>query len=236
MRSQQWVHHTIHRRMCFQMCSHHLRCLRRRLHAGTQALQRVKEQFAVVSSHKHTKGFDPREDRRHQAVHAQHCTSDTTPRRDVFGQTLNHQVRSVFQGIEQRTRQPGVVTYEDALGSQFSQLAQDLKIPKLPTGIGAGFEVKDPNGFTSFPKELQQLLHVGDIHRYTAHLRSAAVCHVMHRAWHFTVEFAAIDQRPRLLASRVGHGGQGRPNGCHPRGQQQRLMATQGQTVELQQG
>ena len=24
-------HHTIHRRMCFQMCSHHLRCLRRRL-------------------------------------------------------------------------------------------------------------------------------------------------------------------------------------------------------------
>ena len=40
------------------------------------------------------------------------------------------------------------ITYEDALGSQFSQLAQDLKIPKLPTGIGAGFEVKDPNGFT----------------------------------------------------------------------------------------
>ena len=40
------------------------------------------------------------------------------------------------------------ITYEDALGSQFSQLAQDLKIPKLPTGIGAGFEVKDPNSFT----------------------------------------------------------------------------------------
>ena len=40
------------------------------------------------------------------------------------------------------------ITYEDALRGQLSQLAQDLKIEKLPTGIGAGFEVKDPKGFT----------------------------------------------------------------------------------------